>query len=208
LLQSVHAVMMMFHAALQRTSRDLPGRAAIERAVDQAEAVATEGRNRIHGLRAKSAFGGDLAQALEASARLMDAGAVHTVSCAATGLRTLDAEVYEELYRLGSEALRNISKHARATKIDIDVTSQSARLVVSIRDDGIGLAREISDGPGVPGHWGLQGMRERAARIGAVLEFLRSPPGGTEVRVTVPATRAYAQRRPLWRRIRFLMRRR
>ncbi|HET8898726.1 MAG TPA: hypothetical protein VFN09_08165, partial [Rhodanobacteraceae bacterium] len=51
------------------------------------------------------------------------------------------------------------------------------------------------------GHWGLQGMRERAERIGARLVLRRGDEGGTELSLAVPARAAYASAR-LWRRLR------
>jgi signal transduction histidine kinase len=53
----------------------------------------------------------------------------------------------------------------------------------------------------IPGHWGIQGMRERATRLGARLELINRASGGAEVRLTIPALVAYESRarRPSWR---------
>jgi nitrate/nitrite-specific signal transduction histidine kinase len=48
---------------------------------------------------------------------------------------------------------------------------------------------------GKPGHYGLAGMRERAARIGGLLSIISAPGQGTSVRVSVPAARAYQDSR-------------
>nr|WP_156895791.1 hypothetical protein [Massilia putida] len=66
-----------------------------------------------------------------------------------------------------------------------------------VRDDG----RGITQAPG-PGHWGLAGMRERAAAIGGQLDIGQAPGGGTLVALAVPAGQAYERppRQPWWRR--------
>ncbi|HET6899724.1 MAG TPA: hypothetical protein VFK70_15315 [Vicinamibacteria bacterium] len=63
-----------------------------------------------------------------------------------------------------------------------------------VRDDGRGLDPGIVELGGREGHWGLQGMRERAQRIGAQLQFWSGRGTGTEVELTVPAAAAYRSR--------------
>ena len=58
----------------------------------------------------------------------------------------------------------------------------------------------LLDRGGREGHWGLAGMRERAARIGARLDIVSGPGTGTRVEVHVPATVAYRPRTAWWRR--------
>jgi signal transduction histidine kinase len=60
-----------------------------------------------------------------------------------------------------------------------------------IRDDGRGIDPEILGKGGRADHWGLQGMRERARRVGASLELWSRPGAGTEVELKVPAATAY-----------------
>jgi signal transduction histidine kinase len=62
---------------------------------------------------------------------------------------------------------------------------------VRIRDDGKGMDRTVMDRGGRAGHWGLTGVRERAQRIGAELDFWSEAGAGTEVQLTVPAVIAY-----------------
>jgi len=71
-----------------------------------------------------------------------------------------------------------------------------------VRDDGRGIAQAPR-----PGHWGLAGMRERAAAIGGRLDIgpgdATTAAGGTLVALAVPATLAYERpaRQPWWRRL-------
>jgi len=58
-------------------------------------------------------------------------------------------------------------------------------LAVRVNDNGIGIEPTVSD-KGKDGHFGLQGMRERAARIGGKLTLVSSATSGTEITVVVP----------------------
>jgi signal transduction histidine kinase len=62
---------------------------------------------------------------------------------------------------------------------------------VLIRDDGKGIEPEIVKAGGREGHWGLQGMQERAKRIGARLDFWSEAGAGTEVELSIPSSIAY-----------------
>jgi signal transduction histidine kinase len=64
-----------------------------------------------------------------------------------------------------------------------------------IRDDGKGMEPSILKSGGLPGHFGLPGMRERAERVGARLDFWSEMGAGTELELTVPASMAYQKRR-------------
>jgi signal transduction histidine kinase len=106
----------------------------------------------------------------------------------------VDSVVEEQLYRIGQEALYNVVKHAKATRVRIRLT-EAARLaddpggrptvddlVLEISDDGVGFDPELLR----PGHLGLQTMAQRAERIGSQLSVDSTPGRGTTVRVRVP----------------------
>ena len=65
---------------------------------------------------------------------------------------------------------------------------------VRIRDDGIGIDEHRLGDSGHAGHFGLQGMRERATRIGAQLDIWSQQGSGTEIELLVPDTIAYNKR--------------
>ncbi|HEY9404641.1 MAG TPA: hypothetical protein VIQ24_18430, partial [Pyrinomonadaceae bacterium] len=60
-----------------------------------------------------------------------------------------------------------------------------------MRDDGRGIDSKILEEGGRPGHWGMQGMRERAQKIGAQLKVWSRPETGTEVELIIPGATAY-----------------
>jgi signal transduction histidine kinase len=82
------------------------------------------------------------------------------------------------------EALTNVLKHARASGVRVSVAFRGARLRVVVRDDGGGM-HAARDPAAAAAHFGLVGMRERAASIGAALRISSAPGRGTSVRLDV-----------------------
>jgi signal transduction histidine kinase len=82
-------------------------------------------------------------------------------------------------YFVVSEALANVAKHARASRAEITVRDNGARLFVTVFDDGIGGADPVKG-------TGLVGLRQRAASVDGTLQ-ITSPLGGpTTLRVEMP----------------------
>ncbi|HET7487273.1 MAG TPA: GAF domain-containing protein [Acidimicrobiales bacterium] len=97
----------------------------------------------------------------------------------------LPAHVETALFRIAQEALQNVAKHARATSVQVTLrtTAAGTRLVVS--DDGVGFdADRTRDNPRADA-FGLVGMAERAALVGARVTVLSRPGEGTAVTVEV-----------------------
>ncbi|PTN55642.1 sensor histidine kinase [Stenotrophomonas panacihumi] len=196
LLQGTQGLILRLHAASQRLPADDPLRGELETAMDLAEQAMAEGRERVRGLRGVVQQRQDLGTALlqvrdEAGGRLLP-----EVRLLVEGSpRPLLPHAAEELYMIGREALLNAFQHAGAEAVEIEVGYGRRGLQLRIRDDGRGLDDAATQ---APGHWGLRGMRERAARLGARLQLWSREGAGTEVQVSLPAARAY--RRPTRRR--------
>jgi len=108
--------------------------------------------------------------------------------------RALRAGLRDEVYRIAREAIINACRHSRATDIEAEIRYRSTGLRITVRDNGCGIdPRELQWGR--KGHWGLQGMRERADRIGARLRLWSSVALGTEVELSVPGRVAFAPSR-------------
>lgn len=104
----------------------------------------------------------------------------------------LPAETEREILRVAREAIHNVKKHAGAKNLFVQLEYGPGEIALDVRDDGRGfvVGKELEsvlerDGPG---HYGLTGMRERAAAIGGTLEMTSEPEMGTTVRLKVPAT--------------------
>ncbi len=101
--------------------------------------------------------------------------------------RTHPTERIHHLQAILSEALENAHRHARATEVVVEVRLLAGTLHLTVTDDGVGLPPGLTpDAAARAGHFGLLGMRERAATIGASLTFTRPPTGGSLIRVCLP----------------------
>lgn len=90
-------------------------------------------------------------------------------------------------YRVLQEALTNVVRHARASRIVVTTAYLPRTLVVSVEDDGVGSAGDGSGAPEPPGGGhGIPGMRERAALAGGRLEVGPTAPNGWRVRADLP----------------------
>lgn len=114
-------------------------------------------------------------------------GIAATVHSAGLLEQRLSIDVETALYRIGQEALTNVAKHADASKVEVILERRGENVLLVIEDDGKGFETETDE---TGGGFGLVGMRERAALIGAQLEIESSAQAGTTifVRMTVDAT--------------------
>ncbi len=80
-------------------------------------------------------------------------------------------------YRICQEALNNIAKHAKASRVKIEIQQDGPELTLRIHDDGRGFDQNQT----TPGHYGLQMMQERAESVGARLTVTSKPGQGTEL---------------------------
>ena len=102
--------------------------------------------------------------------------------------RPLPAETESELTRVAQEAILNVKKHADASQLWVQLEYGPEMVTLEVRDDGRGGALDYATGSSV-GHFGLTGMRERAAAIGGTLEVSSARGEGTTIRLSVPARR-------------------
>lgn len=189
LLQSVQGLMLRFQAASSTLPADEPARKALDLALDQADQVIVEGRDRVIALRVPGHRAGGLQSALAAVAR--ELSAVHRVGFQAIAqgkIPTLPAAVEDELFKIAQEALANAFRHANASRIELETISDREGVRLRVRDDGIGMPSGVTARSGRAGHWGVIGMRERAERIGARLQIWSGVGSGTEVDICLPWT--------------------
>ncbi len=100
--------------------------------------------------------------------------------------RPLPPGTEREFLRVAQEAIHNVKRHAGATHLFVQMEYGQAEVALEIRDDGRGFAAgEELESP--PGHYGLIGMRERAAAIGGMLHVTSEAGLGTTVRLRAPA---------------------
>ena len=95
----------------------------------------------------------------------------------------LEEDLETTVYRLLQEALMNVAKHARASRVRVAVGESDGELLIEVQDDGDGFDAEI-----VSQGFGLAGMHERASLAGGTLD-VRSDGRGTMLKARLPARR-------------------
>jgi signal transduction histidine kinase len=95
----------------------------------------------------------------------------------------LPLSVETALFRIAQEALNNITKHAYATKVEIQIGEERGSVVLSITDNGLGF--DTRKQLGGARNWGMATMRERAQGVGAALTVESAPGRGTRVEVRI-----------------------
>jgi signal transduction histidine kinase len=147
-----------------------------------AEAGLTEMRALIFDLRPESLENEGLVTALTKQATVMQSRHGIMVETEFCKEPALPLEVKEMLYRIAREALHNTVKHAQASQINLRLNELPGSMILEIADNGHGFNTDGS----FPGHLGLQSMRERAARLNAVLLIDSAPNSGTRISVHIP----------------------
>ena len=96
----------------------------------------------------------------------------------------LSPEASITIFRIAQEALTNVAKHARATRVVIDLAVDADNLMLTITDNGTGIRNKKKP----PDHhgFGIPGMAERATVLGGTLTLQAAPQGGTRVCLRIP----------------------
>ena len=95
----------------------------------------------------------------------------------------LDSQQSVALYRILQESLTNIAKHAKATRVNIKLGMNDDKLVLEIKDNGIGFKTALKS---KPNSYGLLGMKERVYLLEGILIISSHPGEGTSVKVEIP----------------------
>jgi signal transduction histidine kinase/ligand-binding sensor domain-containing protein len=184
-LQTIQGSKLVADDALDPSADPARMRRAMEQLSVWLEQAMREGRAALNSLRTSTTQRNDLADAFRRAAengRLP--GSMEAVLSVVGEARDMHPIVRDEVYRIGYEAIRNAYLHSHAGRLEVELR-YAQDLTVRVRDNGVGIEPAVRD-EGKAGHFGLRGMRERAARIGAQLTIASSAGTGTEVTVVVP----------------------
>ena len=163
----------------------------------RAAEVSIDGRERVRDLQSAIGSGEDLVRAFWHVREQFAGEYANDFRVVVEGApRPLDAGVSHEVFSIGREALINAFWHARARTIEMQIDFGANELRLRVRDDGVGIEETILAAGGSSGHWGLTGMRERAAKIGAHIRISSQPRAGTQVELRVPTAKAHASQCP------------
>jgi signal transduction histidine kinase len=190
LLSAVAGIAMRLDAATMRAAREVPPtsgsadasmlaemRDAAYRTLSDARRSVTDLRTLGHGALPLCAVLAQAGQRIFA-----ESGVDARVECEGAEC-PYPAALEEQVVRVATEAMTNALKHAGCRTVVTTCTYTPRELRVRVRDDGRGFDPALT---GEVGHWGMMGMRERAAVIGARLTVKSAPGRGTDVLLVVP----------------------
>jgi len=186
LLQAIYGIMLRFQAVATAIPKDDPLQEGIQSTLKVASDFIVEGRDRVRELRTNITSLPKLASAVGELARLLEKA---SPAAMAIDVRVVDQDmdpaVGEDVLAICRESLVNAFRHACAEHIDLRLVTTRQALELSITDDGTGMHPDIQDDPAETGHWGIAGMHERAAELGATLT-IRTGASGTTVALALP----------------------
>jgi NarL family two-component system sensor histidine kinase YdfH len=189
LAQGVAGLVLQLEAIKAHLSSDRVARASVilDQALTRARSILAESRAAIDDLRSVPA---NLAESVrEKVDRFAQGTGIPCELDLSVQENKLSSEVADHALNILGEALANVTKHARATKIAVRFRLHKDRLELEVHDDGSGF--EVREQTGA-GHYGLLGMRERARLSGGVLSIESNPQHGTVVRFVVVGAQAGA----------------
>jgi signal transduction histidine kinase len=143
-----------------------------------------EARRSVWALRSQALEKSDLPSALSDAVKQLLADTAIQSQVQVTGTyRELSRTIEDHLLRIGTEAVTNAIKHARAQALQVELHYVRDRVQLRVQDDGCGFdsARQSLNR-----HFGLVGMRERVMQMGGTLTVNSQPNAGTEIMVEVP----------------------
>jgi signal transduction histidine kinase len=201
LLQSFQGLLLRFQTVWDLfPTRPAEAREILGNAIDQASKAITEGRQAVQGLRISTQEPNDFVAAIGTLGEELAADPTlsHVPSLrvgVAGDVRPLHPIIRDEVYRIAGEALRNAFQHSQGTQIEVELRYDGQHFRLRVLDDGKGIDDLVLAKGGREGHYGLRGMRERSELMGGKLTVWSALGSGTEIELTIAASRAYARSR-------------
>jgi signal transduction histidine kinase len=190
LLQTIQGSKLVADDALDQSADPARMRHALEQLSVWLNRAIQEGRAALNSLRTSATETNDLAEGLRRATEECRMFSPIVASFVVDGnAREMHPVIRDEIYRIGYEAIRNACAHSKASRLEVGL-KYGQDLAMSVGDNGVGFPESIIDG-GTNGHYGLQGMRERASRIGGKLRIISSVDSGTQVSLVVPGRIAF-----------------
>ncbi len=195
LLQGLHGLLFTLQAVRNLLPHQ-PARALemFDLALDRGDQAVLDGRRAVRDLRETHGAETTLYKALSELAQETEDQAVRavTVIVSTTGNdRRIAPIVRHEIYFIVREAFRNALAHSSCNQIWCEILFEREQLKVITRDNGRGLDKAVLKDGTREGHWGLQGMRERAQSLGGNMTIKSDEERGTEIVTVVPSKTAY-----------------
>ncbi|WP_158543268.1 sensor histidine kinase [Dyella psychrodurans] len=201
LLQGMQGILLQVE--MLSTSPDLSDaqRLRITRIEEKMRSSLIEGRDAISALRQADSDHADLIEKLKAIGSDASTYSDTHFSINVEGeARPLCGMRCDEMIAIVRESVINAFKHAQAEWVLVSVSYADDALIVDVTDNGVGITEKTIHDKQKEGHWGIAGMRERAAKLGGRLTIRPAHPRGTTIELVLPwqtiqATRAFIRKR-------------
>jgi signal transduction histidine kinase len=201
LLQSFHGLLLRFQT-VSHLWADRPelAKEKLDVAITEAARAITEGRNAVQGLRESTVGTTDIADAIntlgaELAAARGDRQAPAFHVTVEGEPRPLHPILRDDIYKITTEALRNAFWHADATNVEVEIRYDRQQFRLRVQDDGKGFDEALLPRQAAAGHYGVPGMRERAALMGGTLTVWSKEGAGTAVELCIPSRGSYVKTR-------------
>lgn len=179
LAQDLSAAVALLEAEGDRDER-------VRRARELVRSGLAEARRSVQALTPAPLDGVPLADALDGLVKQWAADTGIDATFAGDVTPPMRRPVAAAVYRIGQSALANVAEHAQATRVRLTLSCLDDRVVLDVRDDGVGF--DPNETPGRGRGFGLPGMRERAGALGGTVEVETERGAGTAVRAAIPVS--------------------
>ncbi|SNT10382.1 Two component regulator propeller [Granulicella rosea] len=183
LIQGCNGVAMLLEA--EASSRGLPGSSYLDIAREQLQATVADAREAVWNLRQTELESDLIIAALKnISTQASESFGIPVTVHHAAKLPKLPADAAHEILMIVREAVTNAGSHGHPRAIRIDAQHSEDYLSFRVCDDGVGFGVDAASAMG-DDHYGILGMHERAAMIGANLEITSTPGAGACILLTL-----------------------
>ncbi len=179
--QALYSIVLGTHAARKQLSQPERAGAALEYVQHLSEAALAEMRALIFELRPDILEREGLAAALRKQVEALEVRHDLQAEYTEEGEPDVTFTAKQALYRIAQEVIHNITKHADAANVRVNLSQTSERVKLEVQDDGVGF--DVQD---FPGHLGLKSMRERSTSLGGTFDVESAPGQGARVTVEIP----------------------
>ncbi len=190
LLQTIQSTKLVADDALDEATDFTGMRLAMERLSRWLGQATDEGRAALNSLRKSTVQTTDLVESMKKATEELAGRNSLKIDFAVIGVaKEMDLLLSEEVFLIGREAIRNACLHSGADRVDVELM-YTKDFVLRVSDNGKGVPSQFLD-DGKPGHFGLRGMKERAARIGGAFGLDSSPASGTRITLRISGARIF-----------------
>jgi signal transduction histidine kinase/ligand-binding sensor domain-containing protein len=196
LLQGFQGLLLRFDAVRRSLPERTPITVQMEDALASGDALLVEGRDKIKDLRYETLDRDSLVQSLEKLGLDWTTATKNHFEVTVAGTpQALNPVSYQDIYGVVKEAFVNSVRHSAATKITIRIDYRPTDLSLEVIDDGCGMDASDQEKRSTKNHWGIAGMRERAANLNANLKIASAKGVGTSVLLRIPARIGYQRKK-------------